>query len=213
VSGRITDIRRTGGEQSRVTVFVDGVEAFTVSERIADELGLTVGGELAPAAAEAMTADEARVGAKEAALRLLAVRARSEGELRDRLRRKGFDGEVVESVIGSLATVGLVDDEQFARAWADEKVRLRPVGPRRLTQELLVRHVDRDVADRVVDQTYREHPERELARRALEKRTRVSGGAGDRKRRARLHSFLVRRGFSHSVAAEVLDELEGESDA
>jgi regulatory protein len=167
VSGTITKIRKTGGDTPRVTVFVDGVKAFTVSEEVARELGLSVGREMVPAAAERLTSNDEQAKAREAALRLLAVRARSEGELVDRLRRKGFRDELTATVVASLAEVGLVDDEAFARAWADEKVRLRPTGPRRLTQDLISKRIDRQLIARVVAETVIEHSELELARRAL----------------------------------------------
>jgi len=213
VSGRITEIRKSPGEGLRLTVFVDGAEAFTVSEEVARELDLSVGRELAPAATERLGKGDERTRAREAALRLLAVRARSEGELVDRLRRKGFSEELTTVVISALAGVGLVDDAAFARAWADEKVRLRPIGPRRLTSELLSKRISRELAALVVEETFREHSELELARRAVEKKVRVSGGADAAKRRARLHSFLLRRGFSYEVVSTVLKELEGDSDA
>ncbi|MCK4408457.1 MAG: regulatory protein RecX [Candidatus Eisenbacteria sp.] len=213
MSGTITEIRKSPGEGLRLTVFVDGSEAFTVSEEVARELGLSVGCELAPAASERLGEDDERTRAREAALRLLAVRARSEGELVDRLRRKGFGDELTAVVVSALAEVGLVDDTAFARAWADEKVRLRPIGPRRLTSELLSKRIRKELVALVVDETFREHSELELARRAVEKKVRVSGGADAAKRRARLHSFLLRRGFSYEVASTVLKEIEGDSDA
>jgi regulatory protein len=213
VSGRITEIRKSPGDDLRLTVFVDGSEAFTVSEEVARELKLSVGCELAPAATERLGENDERGRAREAALRLLAVRARSEGELVDRLRRKGFTEELTAVVVSGLAEVGLVDDAAFARAWADEKMRLRPIGPRRLTSELLSKRVRKELVALVVDETFREHSELELARRAVEKKVRVSGGADAAKRRARLHSFLLRRGFSYEVAATILKEIEGESDA
>ncbi len=213
MSGRITEIRKSPGDDLRLTVFIDGSEAFTVSEEVARELDLTVGRELAPAATERLGEDDEGIRAREAALRLLAVRARSEGELVDRLRRKGFTEEVTAVVVSGLAEVGLVDDAAFARAWADEKMRLRPIGPRRLTSELFSKRIRKELVALVVDETFREHSELELARRAIEKKVRVSGGVDAAKRRARLHSFLLRRGFSYEVAATVLKEIEGESDA
>ena len=213
MSGTITEIRKSGGDTPRVTVFVDGIEAFTVSEDVARELDLSVGRKMVPAAAERLTSGDELTKVREAALRLLAVRARSAGELSDRLRRKGFREESTAAVVASLSEVGLVDDEAFARAWADEKVRLRPTGPRRLTQELLSKQIDRELIARVVEETFREHSELELARRAVEKKVRVSGGVDDAKRRARLHSFLLRRGFSYEVVSTVLKEIKGDPNA
>ncbi len=78
MSGTITEIRRSGEDANRLTVYVDGVEAFTVSEAVAAELGLSVGRKLDAPAANGVAADD-RAKAREAALRLLAVRARSVG--------------------------------------------------------------------------------------------------------------------------------------
>ena len=217
MSGTITRMVRTGDDPPRLVVFVDGAEAFTVSEEVAGEMGLAEGAVLAPEDTRTLERHDDLEKAREAALRLLAVRARSEGELDDRLRRKGFDERTAAEVVARLKSVGLVDDEEFARAWVDEKLRLRPCGPRRLVQELLARRVPRAVADRVVAETFSEHDELEVARRAVKPKARSSARLEPAKRRARLHSFLLRRGFSYEVASTLLKEMEratdGEPDA
>ena len=213
MSGKITEMRGAGAQSERVVVFVDGAPAFTVSAEVAERLELAVGRELAPRENDELEASDERERARESALRLLTVRARSEGELRDRLREKGFADAVAAETIAALAEVGLVDDAAFARAWADERVRLRPVGPRRLSQELAQKRVPRGIADGVVEETFREHDEFELARRAVRGKLRAPGTTDARKRRARLYSFLVRRGFSYEVVSAVLKETEGDPDA
>jgi regulatory protein len=174
-------------------------------------MGLVEGGEVAPEATEALERSDVGRSAREAALRLLAVRARSEGELDDRLRRKGYDERTSAEVVARLKSVGLVDDEEFARAWIDEKLRLRPCGPRRLVQELLTRRVPRGLAERVVGETFRDHDEVEVARRALASKARSTQRLDPAKRRARLQSFLLRRGFSYEVTSTVVRELTSES--
>lgn len=52
-----------------------------------------------------------------AALRLLRYRPRSERELLERLRAKGWEAPVVQEVISRLKCVGLVDDRQMAEAF------------------------------------------------------------------------------------------------
>jgi regulatory protein len=212
LKGRITAIRNVGGDPPRVAVQVDGREAFTVSAEVAERLSLNVGADIGSEETESLRDDDERGRAREAALRLLAVRARSEHELTTRLRQKGFRAGTTREVVSALAGVGLIDDEAFARAWAEERLRLRPVGPRRLSQELAAKGVARELADMVIAEAFAEQPELEVARRAASRRAGSLRGGDPRKVRARLHSFLVRRGFSYEVAATVIRELEGERD-
>jgi regulatory protein len=209
---RITAIERAAEGSPRLAVFVDGRRAFTVSEEVAGRLGLRVGAELADDDVRALRVDSERLRAKESALRLLSVRARSRGELLDRLRRKGVAGNLAVEVVDTLEGVGLVDDREFAKLWAEERMRLRPVGPRRLVHELLEKGVARAVIDEVVADAFAREPEVEVARRAVEKRVARAGGRVGARELARMRSFLLRRGFSYESVREIIDELSGERD-
>ncbi len=213
MSGKITAIERAA-EGLPLTVYIDGRAAFDVSEEMAARLGLEVGMEFAGGpsrrdGADGQRADpdrdEERARAREASFRLLAVRARSERELGDRLRRKGFAPITIEETLRSLTSAGLLDDLGFAKAWADERVRLKPVGPLRLRQELVAKGVPPAVVDKVVGETYHEHDELELATKALLRR--VRGGRPSRQEETKLNAFLLRRGFSYEVAALAVREL------
>ena len=70
------------------------------------------------------------------ALDFLAVRPRSEHEVRDRLRRKGIADEDIARVRERLRQAGYLDDAAFARYWIEERARSRPRGPALLRQEL-----------------------------------------------------------------------------
>ncbi|MBN2564657.1 MAG: hypothetical protein JXB46_02995, partial [Candidatus Eisenbacteria bacterium] len=69
MAARVTDIIPAGDSGSRLTVFVNGVEAFTVSAEVAGELGLRVGAEIGTDDAQALQADDNRQKTREAALR------------------------------------------------------------------------------------------------------------------------------------------------
>jgi regulatory protein len=212
VGMKVTAIERAIGGAPRLAVFIDGREAFTVSEDLASRLGLRVGAEVGEEDARELRADSERVRARESALRLLAVRARSRSELADRLARKGLEPGVVSEVLDGLEEVGLIDDRAFARLWVDERLRLRPVGPRRLVHELSEKGVTREVIDEVVAEAFSEEREIDVARRAVEKRAARAGGRLDARELQRIRSLLLRRGFSFEVTREVLEGLSGGTD-
>jgi regulatory protein len=96
-------------------------------------------------------------------------------------------------VLVELEEQGLLDDERFARMWADSRRDARGFGEVRIRHELREKGIPRDVIERVVGQT---DPD-EDARAEEVARLRLRAYAGvDRKTAARrLSAFLRRRGF------------------
>lgn len=211
MKGLVTAIQREpGGGPPRAAVFVDGRQAFTLPEEVLARLGLEVGARLGDEERGRLDEASASLKAREAALRLLAVRARTRSELVGRLRRKGHDAAVIGAVVDRLEAAGLVDDRAFAELLTEERMRLRPVGRRRLSQELRARGVPARVAGEVLDRAYEDNPEHGLALRVA--RARARRAAGGSRARERLYAFLVRRGFARATAFEVVREVLGERD-
>ncbi|MDP8948992.1 MAG: RecX family transcriptional regulator, partial [Actinomycetota bacterium] len=194
----ITGVRERRG---KTRVFVDGEFWAEIDARVAAERGLREG-----VALGVEELDEVRVAGERAlalsrALNYLGYRARSEKEVRDRLRRYGYGEETVGSVIGRLKELGYLDDEDFARFVAREKA--RKYGPRRLSAELRRSGVDAELARGVVDEEFAGRSEVEEARSAAARRYNRGGSDADARR---VYGFLVRRGYSAEVCAEVARE-------
>ena len=56
--------------------------------------------------------------ANAAALRLLGLCDRSKNDLRERLSKKGYSAEVVESVISKLESYDYINDERYAMKYS-----------------------------------------------------------------------------------------------
>ena len=135
--------------------------------------------------------------ARDRALRLLSFRARSRRELERRLLRAGYEPVEVEQALTGLEEVGLVDDEQFARAVVEHHSVVRLAGRRGVRAALLGSGVDRETADRALEEL---GDDAERARELADRRaTRLSGLPPEQALR-RLTEFLVRRGHSPAVA-------------
>ncbi|HEX2207012.1 MAG TPA: regulatory protein RecX [Longimicrobium sp.] len=204
---RITSLPPQKHDPDRLSVFIDGEFRMGLSAEIALAAGLRVGEMVDEARLADLERRDRTWQAREAALRLLAIRPRSAAELARRLRMKGYEPEIGEEVIARLREVGMIDDAAFAGTLVRDRVRLRPQGARRLANELRARGVDDETARAAIRETMEgeETDERELAHRAAGK-WRPRPGEEPARARRRLHGFLVRRGFDSEVIRDVLDE-------
>lgn len=144
-------------------------------------------------------AERPRTTVKERALRLLAVRSRSRHELRGRLLRAGYEADEVDEALNDLESAGLVDDERFARELAEHH-RRRGLGRRAGLSALRVKGVDRDLAERTLEEVQPEDDAElafELARARAERLRSLPPEVTYR----RLVGFLVRRGYEPLVAS------------
>ena len=156
--------------------------------------------------------EEAERRAVDAALNFLSYRQRTGWEVRRKLASRGFSERTIKATLERLNNVGLVDDEAFVGAYVRDRIAHRPMGVRRMIQELYVKGISRDVAARVIEQVLRdEHTdERELAERVVSKKRRtLAGRSGDPAvSRRRLREHLLRRGFDIRVVGDAVDDLE-----
>ena len=134
----------------------------------------------------------------EVALRKLESRARTVFEMRRHLRQRGFDAERVAEVLGRLSRLGYLDDRAYALRYAVWAANEKPMGRRRVAQELIRRGVARDLIDRALEETFGPDQEASALERALNKASRGVTMPPDEKTRRRVASFLMRRGFGPS---------------
>jgi regulatory protein len=194
----ITGVRERRG---RARVFVDGEFWAEIDAGVAAERGLREGVALSLEELDGARVAGERALAMTRALNFLGYRARSEKEVRDRLRRYGYGEETVENVVVRLKELGYLDDEDFARLVVREKA--RRYGPRRVSAELRKSGVDAELARGVVEEEFAGRGEVEQARSAAARR--YNRGGSDAEAR-RVYGFLMRRGYSAGVCAEVARE-------
>jgi len=109
---------------------------LTLHIAVVARAGLRVGLALDAAALADLVAANTFQASYNRALDFLAVRPRSEWEVRDRLRRKEVPPADIDLVVERLHRAGYLDDAAFARFWIEERARSNPRGPRLLQQEL-----------------------------------------------------------------------------
>jgi len=145
--------------------------------------------------------------ATDACLRLLAVRARSQHELRLALERKGFSAPVQDQVLEKLRGLGYLDDERFAQDRAAALLRRGKFGPAQVLQRLKAHGLEGTVARQALSTASDavEFDALATARQVLERRGLLGRPLSPREH-ARAGRLLHSRGFSEDVIERVLGE-------
>ncbi len=200
----------------------EGIEPVEIALDVMERSGIHVGDTVTAKDLARLQEDDTKWRIRQAALHLLSYGPRTEQELRVRLRSKDFPHALVEWCLRLLEEQGLIDDRAFALAYVLSRIRLRPRGRFRLSQELREKGVSAEVAEQAIDQAFsnEETSDQDLAcaaaRHWLDRQgpTLIESLAGtdrseERERaRWRLHAFLSRRGFGSDVVRIALEEAE-----
>lgn len=142
--------------------------------------------------------------AKTIALKLLGYRQRSEYELRERLKRKGFSPDIIEDTIRELKNSGLIDDREAARSFI--RVGEQRFLGKRAIEELLFK---RGIRPELIEEVIEDFDEIEGAERAAQKWLRRHR-LDSRESEERLKNFLLRRGYSIDTANRVIEKMKEE---
>ena len=200
---KITALRVERGRRKRVKIALDGKSAFSVEAEVAAKEGLQIGQLLSEDQIEALARSDHYHRCLNAAVHYLSYRPRSESELKERLRQRGFDDDTQEAVRTRLKELGLVDDMAFAQFWKDNRESFSPRSRRLTRLELRQKGIANDIIDQVVDAI----DDDDSAYRAALSKARSLPRSDYQRFRRRLGEYLKRRGFSYGVINNTVERL------
>ena len=149
----------------------------------------------------------ALVRAREAVYRLLKFRNRSEKEIRERLAKKNFSPDIIETTITYFREMELLDDRQFAREWIRSRLK-KPFGTRRIRMELKQKGVGADIIAEEIAATAAEQNEDDVVLDLATERFSRYAHLDKPKRKRRLFEYLARRGFQTGSIVRAIHQLE-----
>ena len=134
------------------------------------------------------------------ALTHISASMKTEKDVRDFLRRKGYLQEVSDYVVEKMKGYGYLDDEAFARAYSESAGKRK--GSRLIRMELKRKGVPESALAALP-----ERDERGAAAEVLQKYLR--GKEQDVKTLRKAYAHLISKGFDHDTARAALEEMRG----
>jgi regulatory protein len=197
---KITDIKQQVKMQGRYSIFVDGKFSFGLNETTLMASDIRIGRKLTNEELAQLKDTAKTEKAYNQALGMIARRSRSEWEMREYLKRKEYDPELIDELVERLYMSKWLNDEDFARKWVDNRRLLKATSKRRLTQELKAKRVSDDIIQSVLaeDETDEITVLRELVVRKAQQ-TRYQDTQ-------KLMAYLIRQGFNYADIKSVLTD-------
>jgi len=202
---KITAITAQKKNPNRVNIYLDGEFAFALARITA--AWLKTGDLLNDEKIAKLQAEDSKERAYQQAMLFLSYRARSEKEIRQNLLKHEYSEDVVEGTLQRLRESGLANDNEFARAWVENRSTFRPRSRRALTMELRQKGLDVETVNAAVSEV----DESALAYETARKRAPRLKGLEWSEFRKKLSEYLARRGFPYSVITSTVTQLWNET--
>ena len=135
------------------------------------------------------------------------ARAKSKGELLAHLKTRGVEDDVAQAVVFRLQETGLVNDREFASAWATSRHSHKKLSKRIIAGELRQKGVTQEQIDEALDGIDDESEYRVALDLGFKKYNTMSRLEPDVQIR-RIQSLLARKGFNFTIISRVLRELD-----
>lgn len=203
---KITKIEQQKNNKERVNIYIDDKFAFGLMMEIKYKYDLQENMEIDEEYIQKVLREEELSKAKDQALKFLTYRQRSEKEIIDKLKKKGFEESIIDDTLNYLKKYKLVDDVEFAKAFMRDKINLNKFGPIRIKHELYKKGIDNNIIEKVLE----ENDEEDEYNRALNlAKKKLPSYKNDDKNAIyrKLGGFLQRKGYSYDCIFKVLKEL------
>lgn len=147
---------------------------------------------------------------QEAWLRLSTLCASGEHcqhEMTSKMRRWCIGDDAQARIMERLTKERYVDDERYARAYVNDKVRFDKWGPHKLEEGLWLRHISEDIQQRVLNEVDPELYVDNL-RTLLKAKQKSTKAKDDYELRQKLVRYALSRGYSFDMIKQAMD-VEG----
>ncbi len=189
---KITDIKSQVKRNDRYSIYGDGKYVFSLSENELLNSGIKINQEYDGEELEKLQMTVVLDKAYDRSLNMISRRPRSIWEMRQYLKQKDYDENVIEEILNKLSNRKYLDDEKFAEAWVRDRRALKKTSKRRIQQELRAKKVSDTIIQKVLSED--EADEQDILRELIEKKRTQTRYQDDQK----LIGYLIRQGFNYS---------------
>ncbi|MGD9566729.1 MAG: regulatory protein RecX [Sedimentibacter sp.] len=203
---KITKIEYQKNSKDRVNIYLDDIFAFGIDINIMIKHCLAKNMELDDEFIEEILKAEEEICVYNYALSVLSRYAKSEKQLRLKLKEKGYDINLIDNAILKLKQQKYIDDERYSDALINSKINISKFGKRRIKEALYEKGIDREIIDEKINQLS-DDEELKRACTLLTKKVKSIKEDDTRKLTIKLSNVLINKGFEYSTVKKAVKQV------
>lgn len=209
---KITDIKTNKNNKERVSIFVEEEFVLACSDELVYKRALKIGDEIDVETLKEIAKEDEFVKAKDRAYRYLERTYKTEKEVKDYLRKKEYEDNIIDRVILTLREYNLTDDYRYAEIFIKSKIKTN--GIRKITFDLERKGISKEIIQDALRETVieedsvKEVEEDKCFDIGLKKYKLLKKREDDKfKLKSKLFSFLAGRGYDFDLINRVTERI------
>lgn len=198
----ITKIETT--TTNKYKIYLDEEFAFVLYKGELSRYHIKEGGSLLEEEFLKMKKEVVTKRAKKRVLHLLEKMARSEEQIRIKLRQGYYTEDVIDEAIEYAKKFGYINDHNYARSYGQMKMNQK--SKKEIYFGLLGKGIHKEIVTEVLDELYQMEDESELIIKLIRKKLNKLENL-DRKDIQKINGYLMRKGFAYDQIKDVMEKI------
>lgn len=205
---QVTEIRIQNKNPNRLSLYHEKSFLIGVSRSTFTDFSLQKGVILTPSLFKQLEQAEDYHAAKEASLRYLGRRDHASFEIKQKLKKKGFNEDVIESLLEELSDRDYLNDQSFSLKFITEKSELNRWGRKKIESELYKKGIDQKTIRQTLNSFFDNLSQDQICLDLVIKRKRHFLREDDPyKRKMKIYNYLAGRGFTSSDIKKAMPKI------
>lgn len=203
---KITKIEIQKRNKERVNLFLDGEYAFSISIELVYKDDLKTNDEIDSEKLKTVAEHDSLIRCKESALRSIERSYKTEKEVRDKLKLKGYEDNAIDKSIEFLKEYNFVNDNNYTKAFISYK--LKSEGSQKIKYSLIKKGISKEILEEELSNLNKENERNTAINVAKKKLAAIKKKENDNyKISGKLYRYLISKGYEYDVTKDVIKEI------
>jgi regulatory protein len=200
--------------RNRVELIIDNDQKVSLAYEVFLKNQVKLGQEISTEFLSLLLDEDQKYQIKQSALNYLSRRSHSKKEIKTKLNQKKFNPKFIEQTLNYLENNGFLNDNSFARLFAEEKVKTKKWGKNKIKSELIKKGISSEIITDVIDKNFDNEVEIERGIELAQKKfNKLLNHEEDQKKiRSSIYSFLISRGYDYDSCRQIFYRLFKDAD-